>query len=212
MCDQNPLLDHLIHVIPVLTDDEVNELNEYIDTHGSFEQCTTFADDSSDAPLKVSEGRTSTGWTLPNSSPIKQKIHLKLNQAIDEYKRRLVDFHSSYNRFPLPGSNNTVSEHEDLQIVQYTKGQEYGFHHDNSDSQKDKEYNRQLSVIVYLNDGFEGGATRFLYTPTEDMAMKPPKGSAIIFPSNWCFKHQGDPVESGKKRILVTWYYTKTID
>ena len=208
MCDRNPLLDHLIHVIPVLTDDEVNELNEYIDTHGSFEKCVVFADALSDGSLKVSEGRTSTGWTLPDSSPIKHKIHLKLNQAIDEYRRRLVDFNASYNCYPLPGTINTVSEHECLQIIQYTKGQQYLFHHDASDLQKHKEYNRQLSVIVYLNDDFEGGATRFLYTPTEDMAMKPPKGSAIIFPSNWCFKHQGNPVESGKKRILVTWYIT----
>jgi len=208
MCDQNPLLDHLIHVIPVLTDDEVNELNEYIDTHASFEKSLVFSDNNTEGSLKVGGGRTSTGWTIPNSSPIGHKIHLKLNKAIDEYKRRLVDFHSSYDRYPLPGAHNTVSEHEGIQIIQYTKGQEYRIHHDTADSQKHKEYNRQLSVIVYLNNDFEGGATRFLYTSTEDMAMKPPKGSAIIFPSNWCFKHQGNPVESGKKRILVTWYYT----
>tara|TARA_B000000475_G_scaffold195220_1_gene158110 strand:- start:1362 stop:1997 length:636 start_codon:yes stop_codon:yes gene_type:complete len=211
MCDQNPLLDHLIHVIPVLTDDEVNELNEYIDTYGSFQQSRVFPDHSKGSP-KVVEGRTSTEWTLPPDPPITRKIHLKLNKAIDEYKRRLVDFHSSYDRYPLPGAHNTVSEHEGIQIIQYTKGQEYGIHHDTADSQKYEAFNRQLSVIVYLNDDFEGGATRFLYTSTEDMAMKPPKGSAIIFPSNWCFKHQGNPVESGKKRILVTWYHTTFID
>lgn len=210
MCDQNPLLDHLIHVIPVLTDDEVNELNEYIDTHASFRQSKVFKE--GDDSLEFIKERTSTEWCLPDSSHITHKIHIKLDKAISEYKRRLVDFHPSYDRYPLPGTNNTVSEHEDIIAIQYTKGQKYGIHHDTADSHKFKEYNRQLSVIVYLNDDFEGGATRFLYTPTEDMAMKPPKGSAIIFPSNWCFKHQGDQVESGKKRILVTWYYTTFTD
>ena len=33
MCDQNPLLDHLIHVIPVLTDDEVNQWVEHVIKH-----------------------------------------------------------------------------------------------------------------------------------------------------------------------------------
>ncbi len=64
------------------------------------------------------------------------------------------------------------------------------------------EYERKVSVILYLNEGFEGGGTEFIHT-----ALKPKPGYAIIFPSNWCYPHAGQKVVSGKKRIAVTWYY-----
>ena len=81
-------------------------------------------------------------------------------------------------------------------------GQKYIFHHDAATDKKLIEYERKISVILYLNEGFEGGGTEFIHT-----ALKPKPGYAIIFPSNWCYPHAGQEVISGKKRIAVTWYY-----
>ena len=35
--------------------------------------------------------------------------------------------------------------------------------------------------------------------------------TALIFPSNWCYPHSGQMVESGMKRVAVTWYYVENI-
>lgn len=52
-----------------------------------------------------------------------------------------------------------------------------------------------LTFIVYLNDDFEGGETRF---GTE--FIKPQIGSAIVFPHE--LKHEGMQVTKGRKTIL----------
>ena len=192
------LMDHLIQVIPVLTGEEINDLNTYADNNLSFAQSTTF----NGANTKIDPGRTSTECALSDTEDIIKNLHVKINAALDEYKRRIINIHTSYNSHPLPGANDTSSWREDLRVIQYVQGQKYGFHHDQGTLQSRREYHRQISVILYLTDDFEGGATSFLHK-----SIKPPKGHAIIFPSNWCFVHQGDPVIKGRKRVVVTWYY-----
>ncbi|MDB4346069.1 2OG-Fe(II) oxygenase [bacterium] len=191
-------MDNLIQIIPVLNEDEVNALNTYTDKNLTFTRSTTFDGDST----KIDSGRTSTECTLHENEAITKMVHGKINAALDEYKRRLLNIHTSYNSHPLPGANDTTSWREDLRIIQYTEGQKYDFHHDQGTLQSRREYHRQISVILYLTDDFEGGATSFLHK-----SIKPPKGHAIIFPSNWCFVHRGDPVIKGRKRVAVTWYY-----
>ena len=66
-------------------------------------------------------------------------------------------------------------------------------------------YHRATSIVLYLKDDFEGGATKFKMLPKKD--FRPKAGRALFFPSNWCFTHCSTPVISGKKRVAVTWYY-----
>ena len=54
-----------------------------------------------------------------------------------------------------------------------------------------------LSVVVYLNDDFEGGGTRF-----EDVTVKPKAGSAVVFAQD--LRHEGLRVKSGVKRVMRT--------
>ena len=67
-----------------------------------------------------------------------------------------------------------------------------------------EEYHRKISVIIYLTEDFEGGGTAFPH-----VTHKPKSGYALIFPSNWCYPHAGEPVEDGVKRVAVTWYYVE---
>ena len=76
-------------------------------------------------------------------------------------------------------------------------------HHDTADLRR-QEYYRTISIILYLNNDFEGGNTVFSHKK-----YKPLPGQALIFPSNWCYPHAGEPVTSGKKRVAVTWYYVE---
>ena len=192
-------MDGLIQIVKVLDEDEVDEINSYADTHLSFTRSRTF----DGLKTKVDAGRTSVECPLGENDDITKKIHQKLTKALFEYRQRILNIHPGFNAHPLPGAPNTISHREDLRIIQYEAGQHYGHHHDQGTVRIREEYHREISVILYLTDDFEGGETCFI-----DCNLRPKKGQAIIFPANWCFVHQGNPVIKGRKRILVTWMYS----
>ena len=193
-------MNDLIQVIKILDQDDVNKLNSHIDTL-QFKPSLVF--DTGGDGVKVDNfTRTSTVAPLNDNNEITQEFHEKINRGLDEYKRRLVKIHNNFSYYPVPGGIDTRSWREGIQILQYEKSQEYKFHHDSAIRREQEQYHRQISVIVYLSEDFKGGGTSFIHT-----TYKPKPGYALIFPSNWCFPHAGEPVEEGRKRVAVTWYY-----
>jgi len=110
-----------------------------------------------------------------------------------------------------------IENAEPLQVVKYKPGGFYNDHHDSCCDTNDKCTDfvqnggqRVLTVLIYLNDDFEGGATKFSELGTE---IKPPKYGSIIFRpladnSNTCHPlglHKGMPVTSGTKIICNLW-------
>ena len=191
-------MNELIQVIKILEKEEVEEVNKYVDTL-NLQECTVFGKGTKQ---KISPVRTSTGVTLNENHDATINLHNKINEGLLEYKRRVEKIHRNFTYYPVPGGIRTKSWREGIQVLQYEKTQEYKFHHDVADDRELKEYHRQISVIVYLTDGFVGGGTAFPH-----ITYKPKPGYAIMFPSNWCYPHAGEPVESGIKRVAVTWYY-----
>ena len=193
-------MNELIQIIKVLESNEVEELNNHIDTL-KLSKSTVFGEGKTVASSNM---RTSTGDTLLEEHEITKNFHNKINLGLDEYKRRLIGIHENFQYYPVPGGYNTYSWRESIQVLQYEKNQEYKFHHDTADYKEKIEFYRTISVIVYLTDDFKGGGTSFAHT-----SFKPEPGYALIFPSNWCFPHAGEPVTEGIKRVAVTWYYVK---
>ena len=193
-------MNDLIQIIKVLEPNEVDEVNKYINTL-NFESSTVFGEGNNQ---DISPVRTSTGAIMNDDHELIKSFHLKINQALDEYKRRLIDIHENFQYYPVPGGYDTHSWREGIQVLQYEKNQEYKFHHDVADYKEKREFYRTISVIVYLTDDFKGGGTLFPH-----MRYKPKPGYALIFPSNWCYPHAGEPVIEGIKRIAVTWYYVE---
>ena len=195
-------MNDLIQVIKILDQDDVDKLNSHIDTL-QFNQSLVF--DTGGDGVKIDNfTRTSTVAPLNDNDEITQEFHEKINRGLDEYKRRLVKIHNNFSYYPVPGGIDTRSWREGIQILQYEKSQEYKFHHDSAIRREQEQYHRQISVIVYLSEDFKGGGTSFIHT-----TYKPKPGYALIFPSNWCFPHAGEPVEEGRKRVAVTWYYVE---
>jgi len=190
-------MNELIQLIKVIDSDILSELNSYIDTL-TFSPCPIFNDKSE----ILSAGRTSTGLVLDDEVDITKKLHVKMNEGLDEYRRRVGKIHDIFSYYPIPGGVGTRSWRERIQILQYEKTQEYKFHHDAATNPEIQEYHRKISVITYLSDGFIGGGTAFPHA-----TFKPKPGYAIIFPSNWCYPHAGEPVKEGRKRVAVTWWY-----
>jgi predicted 2-oxoglutarate/Fe(II)-dependent dioxygenase YbiX len=76
---------------------------------------------------------------------------------------------------------------------------EYRFHVDHSDLNP-----RVLSCSIILNDDYEGGD--FAFFGGEYIVPKK-AGSAVVFPSNFCFPHAIQPVTKGNRHAIITWIH-----
>lgn len=104
---------------------------------------------------------------------------------------------------------------EDVQVVRYGQGGKYDAHHDGDDcggprGRECPANQRVATLLVYLNDGFEGGRTEF---PMLGASVVPEKGKALFFwvadpDTNELFEktlHAGIPVTRGHKWIANQW-------
>lgn len=109
-----------------------------------------------------------------------------------------------------------VSHGEDLQILRYTVGGEYKPHFDyfdpvlaGSESHLLRGGQRIATLVIYLNDVLEGGATIF---PSCGLEIRPKCGSAVYFSYQMSdgsvdsmSLHGGGPVLVGEKWIATKW-------
>jgi predicted 2-oxoglutarate/Fe(II)-dependent dioxygenase YbiX len=79
-----------------------------------------------------------------------------------------------------------------LSISKYSTGKSMGPHVDDYEDGD----NPNISVVLYLNDNYEGGEINF---PEQQITIKPEAGSIVIFPSVKPYYHQSLPVLSGIK-------------
>jgi PKHD-type hydroxylase len=95
--------------------------------------------------------------------------------------------------------------------IQYTvydeKNSHYNWHCDITESSFNSNLIRKLSISLILSDPseYEGGELQIMHMGDKKMkTLKPPIGTAIIFPSTT--RHRVRPIKSGKRISLVGWY------
>lgn len=110
------------------------------------------------------------------------------------------------NRRIATASRTNVMQGEPLQVLRYQAGQEYKPH---IDAVPGLENQRIATMLVYLNDGFEGGETRFI---DADVTVEARQGDAILFRNvtedgrpDPAVVHAGLPVRSGVKFLASRW-------
>lgn len=195
-------MKQFIQNLPVLNASELKIINKHIDSY-DFSPNTVF--DKNGNYREDENIRTSTGTALEENNSATMLLHEKINEALLLYKTKLLDHDLVLDRYPVIGGFGTSSYREEIQILEYTEEQKYNYHYDTCTDTNSKFYHRQISLVLYLKDNFEGGATKFKMLPKHN--FRPKAGRGLFFPSNWCFTHCSMPVISGKKRVAVTWYY-----
>lgn len=83
-------------------------------------------------------------------------------------------------------------------LLRYQEGEFYSQHTDHFLQQP-----RIVSCSFILNDGFEGGEFGFF---NRELIYKPPKGSALMFPSNFLYPHEVMPVTRRVRYSIITWF------
>ena len=96
---------------------------------------------------------------------------------------------------------------ESPQILKYNPGGFYQAHADadSYDPERRRWYHhldRDISVLLYLNEEFEGGDLQFPYF---DFRIRPRPGMLVWFPSDARYFHRANPVESGTRYAVVSW-------
>jgi predicted 2-oxoglutarate/Fe(II)-dependent dioxygenase YbiX len=90
-----------------------------------------------------------------------------------------------------------IVEGRAFELLRYHTG---GFYRTHTDSFK--KVPRALTCSFALNDDFSGGDWSFF---CGDYTLRPPKGSAVMFPSNFMFPHEILQVTGGTRYAVVTW-------
>lgn len=195
------LNDYVAFVPNVLSAEEcdniINWYNDNLDKE--FRSLTGDSDSKS-----VSHIRTSNSIMVPLKSKIDLILATAINKTILAYiqtidtKYKLKDGRSWTRNLP------EKLKSEIFIINRYDKDQEYKWHIDRGyDGYSEEDHparHREFSVVIYLNDNFEGGETEFQFT-----SVKPQKGACLIFPSNFMYSHCARPVKNGVKYSCASW-------
>lgn len=117
------------------------------------------------------------------------------------------------NRRIAAASGTSYEQGEPVQVLSYEPGQEYKLH---SDALPPGENQRAATVLVYLNEDYEGGETEF---PAIDRAFRGRTGDAILFRNvddsgepDTRARHAGRPVTKGRKMLLSKWIRARPLD
>jgi predicted 2-oxoglutarate/Fe(II)-dependent dioxygenase YbiX len=95
-----------------------------------------------------------------------------------------------------------IGFNERFRFYRYDPGQKFAPHWDGC-FRRDTAEQSQLTFMVYLNDGFLGGETRFyLDNGMPRLEVKPERGMALVFVHKQL--HEGAPVADGRKYVLRT--------
>jgi prolyl 4-hydroxylase len=132
-------------------------------------------------PVRISDG---CGFTWPLENP-----------AVHALNRRIA-----------AASGAAPEQGEPLQILRYGVGGEYKPHYDSIPGFKNQ---RALTMLVWLNEEYEGGETWF---NTPQLALKGQAGDAVLFRNTGAdgrrdphSAHAGLPVKSGEKLLVSKW-------
>ena len=122
-------------------------------------------------------------------------------QLLDEIVARAFAEHI----VPLEGRQ--IDWYEEPQLLRYTPGGYYLHHSDAFQLVPEqrawrKIVDRDISVLIYLDDDYQGGELEFkrLF-----YRLRPRAGMLVWFPSDVRYEHMARPVTAGRRNVIVSW-------
>ena len=102
-------MNELIQVVQVLTPDEVLLVNQELDKKEFIVSSIGFEDGETGEPRVDSSIRSSSGCFLLDDEKAAQIMHKGMNNALLEYRERLIKIHPTFDGYPVPGGFMTTS-------------------------------------------------------------------------------------------------------
>jgi prolyl 4-hydroxylase len=162
-----------------------------IDKFFSEEECDHFIDVSEKIGYQVATVETERGSVILDKVRNNHRILYRNEDLAVNLWKRLSEFAPQ-----KIGNSISVGLNELFRFYKYEAGQKFKKHIDESFIRNDNEAS-YYTFMVYLNDKFEGGETKF-----DEISIKSGKGMALIFLHS--IPHEGTEVRSGVKYVLRT--------
>jgi predicted 2-oxoglutarate/Fe(II)-dependent dioxygenase YbiX len=122
--------------------------------------------------------------------------NLEIRKNLDKYI--YISISNVINKYNKKFSFCQIEEDSGYELLRYKEGQFYTQHTDSFKARP-----RAVSCSLALNDDYEGGELGFF---DRKMIIKAPKGSAVLFPSNFMYPHEIMPVTKGTRYAIITWF------
>ena len=145
-------------------------------------------------PATTGDGNKTKARTC-YSSKLDKKFESLIYETIGKI---LLEYQKSFKYFAT-GLSIEDTGYEHLLYLGKENGN-YQMHVDHFDLQP-----RVLSISLILNDDYDGGD--FVFFENNSFVVKKKKGSAVVFPSNFCFPHAVKPVSNGDRHSIITWIH-----
>lgn len=107
----------------------------------------------------------------------------------------------------IPAVGHGIDWYEEPQLLRYEPGGYYLHHSDAWQFVPEqrawrKVVDRDVSVLLYINDDFTGGELEFKRLA---FRLRPRAGMLVWFPSDVRYEHMALPVTSGRRYVVVSW-------
>ena len=132
---------------------------------------------------------------LPGGSKLMKSV--RNNQRVTVDSTEIADLVWSRIQHLIPSVDELTPTrlNERIRFYKYEKGERFNKHRDGRFSTDDEE--SRLTILIYLNSGFEGGETEF-----ENNTITATTGTGLCFVHE--IKHKGCSIDQGIKYVLRT--------
>jgi len=171
-----------------------------------------FDDETIAKIMKIGDGEWETATTMNKEDPTNEEV--RKTDLIWNNDQWLYDAVWPYmqNANTNANWNLNIDSAESFQLGRYEDGGHYDYHTDGDgikpiDAPDNKFLHgkaRKISMVLWLNEDFEGGEFQFHPSICKDDPIKPTKGTLVFFPS-W-HMHKVHPVTKGTRYSLVCWF------
>ena len=150
-------------------------------------------------------GYTDAPITTIRGFEIRPDIRNNQRVILDDQERAFDLWQRVSNYIPTTiGRWQAIGLNERFRFYRYDPGQRFAIHHDGSYRRPNGEESL-LTFMIYLNEGFEGGDTRFhlphrYYEDLPNIAVIPVTGMVLCFVHE--LVHEGAPIIQGRKYVL----------
>jgi predicted 2-oxoglutarate/Fe(II)-dependent dioxygenase YbiX len=161
------------------------------------EECAAFIAQSEQAGFEEATITTAAGFVMNKDVRDNARLILDDMELASRLWRRAEPF--------LPGRIHewqAVGFNDRFRFYRYDPGQRFAPHWDGCFN-RDNGEESQLTFMIYLNDDFTGGETKFyLDNGWPRLQVQPERGMALVFVHRQL--HEGRPVLQGRKYVLRT--------
>ena len=182
-----------------IDDNTVRELVEYAEQHEG--QRLMVIDDKNSTPDNIV--KTEDKRRVTERVPLGE-WRQRVNELVKNIYINLADqcFHQKLDWLEVPD------------LMRYREGGYYLRHADSQNIDPEtrrwhKVIDRDISMLIYLNNDFEGGELSFYKL---NYQIRPRAGAVVLFPSDHRFLHQAETVKKGVRYAIVSWASVKGIE